>query len=37
VRCVLQVQQASESCGRGGTAGLELADEQFGVVVILWP
>jgi hypothetical protein len=37
VRCVLQVEQAPESRGRRGTAGLDLANELLGVVVILRP
>jgi hypothetical protein len=37
VRRVLQVQQAPESRGRGGTARFNLADELLGVVVILRP
>jgi hypothetical protein len=37
VRCVLQVEQAPESRGRGGTAGFDLADEVLGIVVVLRP
>jgi hypothetical protein len=37
VRCVLEVEQAPESCGRGGTATFDLSDELLGVVVIFRP